>query len=146
MALGFQKRDRTTPIAVSIPSSATTTVTSYTVATDEQVFLVGYVMFATASSGHMTNGGFLTCQAVVKNDNGTLSFVAAIGSSNNPATSTNLAAAGAEAVDTALLNTGTLSITFAISGTSVNLNATSSGITACDAIGYIDIPLVAGYA
>jgi hypothetical protein len=152
MALSFQKIDRTTPVAVAIPSTATTTVTSYTVATDEQVFLIGRVMFGifSGSPNHLTSGGFLTCQAAVKNNAGTLSFITGLSgsNSNNPCASNTSGFSDAviQAIDAGIIGSSTMSVTFAISGTSVNLNVITNGITACDGMGYIEVPFVTGYA
>ena len=135
--LGFRGESGSATGAASIPATGTTTVATIAIPTDELLVLIGRVYLGLQSSGHMSAGAYLTCEAVVKNNNGTVTICTALASSNDPATSTNLAGSRAQAVDAGILSTGTVSATLAVSGTNIVLQVVSSGIIACDAVGSI---------
>lgn len=117
----------------SAAASGGTMTCDWATTTDRATWLVARVGLSNASAAHLANAGYITCEYVVENKNGTVSAPAAIGSSNNPASSGNLAASRAEASDGAYTNPGGgtyPTCTWSISGTSARVTVTNQSVSA----------------
>lgn len=146
MALtNWLKDQQNSGATVAIPASTTTTMLTVTIPTDRTVYIKGKALFGLASSGHMGAGGALTADVAVKNNNGTVTILTAMTSSFNPATNANLIATAANAVDAGILNSSTMTLTWVINGTTMQLQVTTGTTVACDGFAFAELFEV-GYA
>jgi hypothetical protein len=110
----------------------------YATTTDRATRLIANVGLSNFSAAHLANAGFITCEYVVENKNGTVTAPAVFGSTVNPANenTATFVAAHAQATDSAFSNPGGGTFPqcrWTISGTNARVTVTNNSITSVTA-------------
>lgn len=110
----------------------------YATTIDRATRLVASVGLSNFSAAHLANAGFITCEYVVENKNGTVTAPAVFGSTVNPANenTATFVAAHAQATDSAFSNPGGGTFPqcrWTISGTNARVTVTNNSITSVTA-------------
>lgn len=118
----------------SAASSGGTMTCDYQTTTDRATRVVAFVGMSNFAASHLANAGFITCEYVVENKNGTVTAVTVYTSSNNPSNSntTTFVAAHAQAADSAFAGGGPSTCVFSVSGLNARVTVTNQGATTAD--------------
>lgn len=118
----------------SATSGGGTLTCDYATTTDRAHRVLALVGMSNLSASHLQNGGFITCEAVFENKNGTLSLTTAQASSNNPSnnSTTTFVAAHAQGLDAAFVGAGPSTCVWSVSTTNARVTVSNLGATTAD--------------
>jgi hypothetical protein len=119
-------------------ASGGTMTCDYATTLDRATRLVAHVGLTNFAASHLANAGFVTCEYVVENKNGTVTAVPTFGSTINPANenTATFVAAHAQGSDTAFSNSGGGTFPqcrWSISTTNARVTVTNNSVTSITA-------------